>query len=90
MACTQVDQAEFLKLFENHKDSKGKQAKLKSPDELAAFLEGVRSVQQSLDAAAAARDAASSGASAGEAKSVAGEAPAAAHRQGQAGNQKAG
>lgn len=38
----------FLDLFAKFKDGKGKQAKLKSPDELAAFLDTVKTVQQLL------------------------------------------
>jgi inositol hexakisphosphate/diphosphoinositol-pentakisphosphate kinase len=54
----QVMQKPFLELFEELKDSKGKQAKLKSPDELAAFLAAVKKVEASLAAAISAAAAA--------------------------------
>jgi Histidine phosphatase superfamily (branch 2) len=44
----QVAHQPFLDLFANFKDSKGHQAKLKSPEELKAFLEAVRSVEEEL------------------------------------------
>jgi inositol-hexakisphosphate/diphosphoinositol-pentakisphosphate 1-kinase len=64
----QVTQQPFLELFEQLKDSKGKQAKLKSPDELAAFLAAVKKVEALLAAAAASPSMASSvsGAASGE------------------------
>ena len=50
----QVTHQPFLDLFRKFSDGKGKQAKLKSPDELKAFLEAVRAVEQDLSDDAAA------------------------------------
>ena len=53
MGALQVTHQAFLTLFDKLKDAKGKQAKLKSPDELAAFLAAVKEVEVVLAAAAA-------------------------------------
>jgi hypothetical protein len=44
----QVSEPAFLEVFTKFKDTKGKQAKLKSPDELATFLEAVKTVDRIL------------------------------------------
>lgn len=45
----QIDQQEVIDVFTRYKDSKGQQAKLKSPDQLQEFLDAVRAVLTHID-----------------------------------------
>ena len=63
-ACTAPQQPALLELFEKYKDSKGMQAKLKTPNQLQDLLDITRDLIQKLQAADSGKDEAATAAGA--------------------------